>query len=214
MTGGRPERVRRMQTVLEQRIAWVRCALEAVYHRHNVSAILRTCDAMGLHHVDLVEGHFKAAKGTARGADRWLDLQHHRDPVSAIEHIQGQGYDIWIADFAPHGLSPEDVPLERPICLWMGAELAGVGPQAKQAATGVITLPMRGFAQSLNVSVASALCIRTLAERARMIHGEAAKIDEDERERTWARWRAQEEAMGRGVDARMTLSMPDPTDDA
>lgn len=202
-----------MQQVLQQRIHWVRCAVEAVYHRHNVSAILRTSDAMGLHHVDLVEGHFKAAKGTARGADRWLDLAHHADAKGAIERIRNDGYDIWIADFSPEGLAPEDVPLDRPVCLWMGAELAGVGPEAQQAATGVITLPMRGFAQSLNVSVASALCIRTLAERARAQHGKAALLSTEERERTWQRWCAQEEAMGRGMQGRMTLALPEPPAD-
>ena len=194
----------RMAAVLEQRLAWVHCAIEAVHHRHNVSAILRTCDALGLHHVHLVEGHFTPSKGAARGAERWLDLSEHPTPEQAIAAIQGRGCAIYVADLADEACTPEDVPIDRPVCLWFGAELVGVGPAARSAADGVLTIPMRGFAQSLNVSVAAALALRPVAERARAL-GAAALLGEPERKRTWARWVAREEALNRGVAARAEL---------
>ena len=64
-------RIQRMETVLALRLGHVRCAAEALYQRHNVSAILRTCDAFGVHHVHLVGEDFTATRGAARGAERW-----------------------------------------------------------------------------------------------------------------------------------------------
>ncbi len=183
----------RIRQVLDQRLGWVRCALEAVYHRHNCSAILRTADALGIHTVHLVEGHFRPGRGAARGAERWLDLRWEPDALTAIAGIRAEGYAIWVADFAEDGVPPEEVPLEQPVCLWFGAELVGVSPAARAAADGVITLPMRGFAQSLNVSVAAALALRPVAERAR--NRDNALLTANTREATWAQWMARERAI-------------------
>lgn len=201
-----PERIAKMRGVLDQRLAHVRVAIEAVYHRHNVSAILRTCDAFGVHHVHLVEGHFVPAKGAARGADRWLDLHHEPGPEAAVASLRAAGFAIWIADFAEDAYTPEQIPLDRPACLWMGAELAGVGPVARAAADGVVTIPMRGFAQSLNVSVATAVALRPLAERARGL-GRAALLPDAERERIWADWSSREHELREGVEARSVIDL-------
>ena len=200
------DRIRRMRKVLEQRLGWVRVAVEAVHHRHNVSAILRTCDAMGIHHVHLVEGHFVPAKGAARGADRWLDIHWEQDAGEAIRALQEQGFSVWVADLDDDSASPETLPLDRPVVIWLGAELVGVSPEARAAADGVLTVPMRGFAQSLNVSVAAALSIRPVAERARAQHGDAALLPADEREAVWDHWLARERELRSGVDARNALS--------
>lgn len=187
------ERLERMREVLDRRMHHVSVALEALYHRHNVSAVLRTVDAMGLHRVHLVEGHFKAVRGAARGAERWLELHHHASPADAIEAIRGAGYRVYVADFAEDALIPEQLPVDQPVCLWFGAELVGVSPVAREAADGVVMIPMHGFAQSLNVSVAAALTLRPVAERARAL-GEAALLAPAEREAIWEAWLEREEA--------------------
>lgn len=194
-----------MRDVLGQRIGWVRVALEAVYHRHNVSAALRTCDAMGLHHVHLVERQFQAARGAARGGERWLDLTLHPSPEHAIAALRSRGCAIYVADLADDHVTPEAIPLDRPVCLWFGSEVNGVGEVARAAADGVVTIPMRGFSQSLNVSVAAAMLIRTVAERARAEVGAQALLDPDEAQRTWDRWVADEEKMSQGVKRRSEL---------
>jgi tRNA (guanosine-2'-O-)-methyltransferase len=154
-----------MRSVLSRRLGRVRCAIESVYHRHNVSAILRTCDALGLHHVHLVEGHFKPAHGASRGAERWLDLYRHSSAEEVIVNLRAAGCRIYVADFAEDSVAPEGIPVDGPVCIWMGAELAGVSEAARAAADGVLTIPMHGFSQSLNVSVAAALALRFVAER-------------------------------------------------
>lgn len=199
---GPARRRQRIEDALGQRLGWVSCAIEAIYHRHNVSAVLRTADALGIHRVHLVEGKFTPAKGAARGAERWLDLRWDTDPRDTIAAIRAEGRQLWIADLADPPVAPEQIPLDRPVCLWFGAELSGVGPEARAAADGVVTIPMRGFAQSLNISVAAALAMRSVAERARAEHGDRALLPADQRERTLAEWLARDEHMDIGIAAR------------
>jgi tRNA (guanosine-2'-O-)-methyltransferase len=195
-------RAERMREVLSERTGWVRCAVEAVYHRHNVSAILRTCDALGIHDVHLIGADWQApSKGPARGAERWLSLHYHDRPEQAIAELSGAGYRIWVADLQGEPVPPEQVPLQEPVCLWFGAELVGVSATAREAAHGVVCIPMRGMAQSLNVSVAAALGLRPVVERARAL-GPSARLSEAVQQSTLAAWLEREHAFGEAVRAR------------
>lgn len=193
-----------MAEVLSRRLGWVSCALEAVHHRHNVSAILRTCDALGVHGVHLVEGdRFRPSKGATRGAERWLDLHRHSSATDAIAALQAEGRRVYVADLADDSVAPVDVPLDAPVCLWFGAEHAGVSAEATAAADGVVTLPMHGFAQSLNVSVACALVLQQVADRARALPG--TLLDETVQAETLARWVDREEKLRLAARARQSL---------
>lgn len=191
-----------MRQVLDQRLGYVRCAIEAVYHRHNVSAILRTCDALGIHHVHLVAAEWvSVSKGPARGAERWLALHHHSNAQDAITTIRAAGCRLLVADLAGDAVEPEQVPLDQPVCLWFGAELVGVSDEARAAADGVVALPMRGMAQSLNVSVAAALALRPVADRARQL-GPRAMLSDTFRGDTFEAWCVRDRALVEGVRLR------------
>lgn len=195
---------RRQRRILEtghRRLGHVRCAIEALHQRHNVSAILRTCDAMGIQHVYLVEEERKLITGASKGVERWLDLHPHARVEQAVEAIRQDGYQLWVADFDEQASTPETIPLDVPVCLWFGVELDGVSPLARDAADGVVMVPMHGFAQSLNVSVAAALTLRPIAERARAL-GESALLPADEREALLDRWFEREAELGRGLVSR------------
>lgn len=194
LSPNKQRRLARIHAALDARLGYVACAIQAVHHRHNVSAILRTCDALGVHRVDLVEGHFVPNKGAARGAERWLHLHHHPDSPTAIQSLRDAGYAIYVADLDDDSVPPEAVPLDRPVCLWMGAELQGVDEHARAAADGVVHIPMYGLAQSLNVSVAAALLLRPLAERARAL-GERARLPMQTRRETWQAWLERERTL-------------------
>jgi len=180
-------RAARMRQVLDDRLGLVRCAVEAVYHRHNASAILRSCDAFGVHHVHLV-GAGGRPSGAARGAERWLALHSHRDVSEALAALASAGVDVWVADLADGPtVLPEEIPLDRAVCLWFGAELVGVSAEARRAARGVVTVPMRGMGQSLNVSVAAAIALRPVCERARAV-GPRSLLPDAEKSATLAAW--------------------------
>jgi tRNA (guanosine-2'-O-)-methyltransferase len=198
----RDPRLERIGEVLGLRLARVHVALETLHQKHNASAILRTCDALGVQHVHLVtEEEFRPHHGPARGSERWLTLHEHAAADEAIAWLRAHGIALWVADLADDAVAPEAVPLDRPVCLWFGAEHEGVSATARAAADGVVTVPMRGFAQSLNVSVAAALVIRPVAERAREL-GPDSRLPEAERLALRSEWIAREERLREGIDAR------------
>lgn len=197
-------RQQRMAEVLSQRLGRLTCALEAVHHRHNVSAILRTCDALGVHGVHLVEGQlFRPSKGATRGAERWLDLHRHDSATDAIAALQAAGQRVYVADLTDDAVPPSEVPLDEPVCLWFGAEHNGVSPEATAAADGVVMLPMYGFAQSLNVSVAAALVLQQVAQRARARPD--ALLPNEVQAKTLAAWIEREEVLRDAARARQRM---------
>lgn len=182
-----------IEQTLDQRLSWVRCAMESIYHRHNTSAILRSADSFGVMDIHLIPGKIEPSKGPSRGVKRWLNIHDHETTQEAIQSIKRAGYALWVADFDAPPISPEEMPLDRPVCIWFGAEHEGVSAEARAAADGVVTIPMRGFSQSLNVSVASALILRTVCERARTLHGDKALLERHIRDEIWNEWKFQEE---------------------
>lgn len=189
-----PVRESRIIHAAKERMDWVSVALEPLYHRHNASAILRTCDALGLQDIHLVgDEHFTPSRGPSKGVARWLDLHAHVTAHEAINAIKAEGRQLWVADFSEDPISPAEVPLATPICVWFGAELVGVAPEVREQADGVVTIPMRGLAQSLNVSVAAAMTLQSLSERARHLHGQKALLSQGRREDLLSFWLGRED---------------------
>jgi tRNA (guanosine-2'-O-)-methyltransferase len=174
-----PRRVARMVEVLDRRLGSVVLVAEAVRRRHNVSAIIRTADALGLHEVHLITGSFRPSPGAARGSERWIRIHRHATTAACLEQLQARGFRVYAADLHPQALSPEQVPVDGPVALLFGAELSGVSEDARALVDGYVILPMFGFVESLNVSVAAALITRAVADRRRAVVGtdlsEAAK---------------------------------------
>tara|TARA_B110000037_G_C17044987_1_gene475304 strand:- start:479 stop:1147 length:669 start_codon:yes stop_codon:yes gene_type:complete len=164
-----PERLKRCLDLLDDRLNGFIVAAEAVHRRHNVSAILRSAEAFGVHEAHLIAHRFKASKGAARGSERWLDLQLFTDTTAWAAQVKARGFKIFIADISDDAISPEELPVESPIAVLFGGELAGVSEEAKAIADGVVTIPMRGVTQSLNVSVAAAVITWTVAQRRREV---------------------------------------------
>jgi len=181
-----PRRVARMLDVLDRRTGSVVLVVEAVRKRHNVSAILRTADAFGLHEVHLVTGGFRPSSGAARGSERWLHLVRHPTPAACAADLRARGFRLFVADLGDASWTPETVPVDRPLALLFGSELTGVSPEARALADGAVHVPMHGFVESLNVSVAAALVTRSVAERRRAVAG--ADLDPASRRAALEAW--------------------------
>ena len=85
----------RVRAALEHRLGSVVTVVEAVHRRHNTSAILRSCEAFGVHEVHMVTGPFRPAKGAARGAERWLDLRLHAGIGLWMPSVRGASTSWW-----------------------------------------------------------------------------------------------------------------------
>ena len=192
-----PRRIQRCLDLLDVRVDGLIVAAEAIYRRHNVSAILRSAEAFGLHEAHLITNAFRPSYGAAKGGERWMDIRFHDRTEDWAHEMRERGHAIYVADLDDSAMSPEEVPVEQPLAILFGGELAGVSEVARSLADGVVSVPMIGVTQSLNVSVAAAVTLNRLSERRRAlpntqgIHGARREaFVRDFIEREWARRRS------------------------
>jgi tRNA (guanosine-2'-O-)-methyltransferase len=196
-----PERQARVQQMLSDRLGSICVIAEAIHRRHNTSAILRSCEAFGVHEVHLITGEFRTSRGAARGAERWLDLHRWASIGACVAHLKGRGYRIFVGDLAADAHTPETLPVDGPVAILFGSELNGVSDEARALSDGAVIVPMRGLTESLNVSVAAACVLQRVTERRRDRVG-GGDLPVERQEVFFTAWLAREELAKRGVIAR------------
>lgn len=153
------ERKQRLTQVIAQRTYRVVPVLENLYDLGNLSAVLRSAEAFGFLEVNLVVppgARFKAANRVARGADKWLDLQIQRSPKACAEQLRARGFRIY-ATHLEASVPLEELDFSKPTAIVLGNEKDGVSAEMLAAVDGRFSIPMQGFTQSFNLSVAAAL---------------------------------------------------------
>lgn len=188
----RPERLARMYEVLNERTHYISLILEAVDDGHNQAAILRSADAFGIQKVSIVTGRapFQPNRKVTQGAHKWLTIQRYPDISTAIRSAQREGYQVLASHLAAEAVPITEVDLSRPTVFLFGNEHDGVSPEALQQADGNFVIPMYGFVQSFNVSVACAITLSTVTYRARQLKGEQYFLTKAEKRKLYREWLA------------------------
>lgn len=180
------ERILKLKKVTDQRSLHVITVLENIYDRGNVSAVMRTAESLGFFKFVLIEpegSRFKAANRVTRGAEKWLDVEVHRSTKESIQAIKDQGYLVAGTDLdATHELS--EIPADKPIALVIGNEKDGISEEMRKAVDIRVKIPMVGFSQSFNLSVASALCLYELYKK----RDSAKGMSKEQREQLYANY--------------------------
>lgn len=162
-----PRRLERLEQVLAERTNSLTVVLDRVQNYHNISAVLRSADAFGLSEIHLIGESFEYSKGITLGTERWMQLTRHHSPEEAAESLRALGYSLVILQPEEHAESKElppsipitALPFEKRLALIFGNERDGVSEALSQAAHIHAFIPMKGFVESLNISVACAICL-------------------------------------------------------
>ncbi len=163
-----PERLGRIEEVVRSRTDSLVLVLDCIADPHNSSAVLRSADAFGVQTVHVIVGEhgFRASRGVSKGAHRWLDVVRYKSAEACARRLKQDGYAIYVAamgaDTPPEGL--RDTPR---LAVVFGNEHRGVSPEMRSFADGTFSIPMRGFVESLNISVAAAITLQILARDGR-----------------------------------------------
>jgi len=167
-----PERKARIEQVAAGRQPDLTVFLERVHKAHNVAAILRTCDAVGVLEAHAVPptGGIPPLNHTAQGAQRWVGLHRHHDAAEGLRELKAQGFALYAAHFSEKAVDFRQPDYTRPTAIVLGTEKFGVSEEALAECHGEIVIPMTGMTQSLNVSVATALILYE-AQRQRLAAG-------------------------------------------
>ena len=167
-----------MKEVAKGRQSGFILVLDGIHDPHNAAAIMRTCDAFGVQEVWLVFEEGKSfnprqlGKVSSSSANRWLTFRKFKTSEECFEALRQEKYFLVATALADRGANPYITDLtQEKIALVVGNEHRGISPVFLEGADMLLTIPMQGFVESLNVSVASALCIAEIA-RQRNIGGE------------------------------------------
>ena len=156
------ERMQRMEETLAWRQPGLVLVLENVHDPHNLGAILRSADAVGVMHIMMVyyiESPPEINKTSASGALKWLNFERFRSIQSCYEELRKEGFQILATKIEPEAKELYEYDLTIPTAIVMGNEHRGISQEASEGADGLLYIPMKGMVESINVSVASAICL-------------------------------------------------------
>ena len=166
-----PERFARIQRMLAMRQPDLTVCLEEVHKPHNLAAMIRTCDAVGVHDVHAVwPDSMRMNNHAAKGSQYWVKINRHETLNEALGTLRQQGMQILATHLSERAVDFREIDYTRPTAILFGAEKHGISQEALAQADQEIIIPMVGMAQSLNVSVASALILYE-AQRQRQLAG-------------------------------------------
>jgi tRNA (guanosine-2'-O-)-methyltransferase len=150
----------RLKAVIEQRLTSVTVLFDAPHDPHNGAAVLRSCEAFGVSTLHVVEAReaFLVAASVARSAEKWVDVARYETSQAAIGRVRSEGMDL-VAARADGELLPSDLASLPRVALVLGNERDGISDPLIAACNRSVRVPMRGFVESLNVSVTAAILL-------------------------------------------------------
>jgi len=187
-----PERLQKITAAASFRQFSLRVVIENIHDAHNVSAIFRTCDAVGVPKITLLytkESFPKIHKVTSASANKWVDIEKFDDIKKCVESLRSEGFKIYASFLNKNAKNLYDLDLTQKVALVFGNEHRGVSDEMKTLADDLFYIPMRGMVQSLNVSVAAAVTLYE-SQRQRAAKGmyEKSELTEQELNELIEKW--------------------------
>jgi tRNA (guanosine-2'-O-)-methyltransferase len=157
------ERFERLTTVLSKRQPDLTVVLENVADPHNISAVMRTCDAVGIQEIFIlntrIPRHKKWGARSSSSAEKWLTVNQFTDAGECFEEVRKRFRRIYTTHLAENSRDLYELDLTEPVALVFGNEHSGVSPEILPFADGNFLIPQFGIIRSLNISVACAVSL-------------------------------------------------------
>ncbi|MDC7125295.1 MAG: RNA methyltransferase [Spirochaetales bacterium] len=169
-------RKNRMENVLSQRTRYLTIVLEDIFQPHNASAVVRSCDGFGIHDIHIIENRnrFKPNKDIDMGTTQWLNIQRYRPEQKkscskeTLQKLKAEGYRIVATTPHTNDVNLEEFDLTKgKAAIVFGTELNGITKDVEEEADEFMKIPMHGFVESFNISVACALTLHHLSWKLR-----------------------------------------------
>jgi tRNA (guanosine-2'-O-)-methyltransferase len=182
-----PERLQRINTMLDKRQPDLTVCMEGVHKTHNLAAVVRTCDAIGVSDVHAVwkSEEAEVRGGSAAGSQNWIDVHNYHQTADAIAALKAQGMQVLVTNLSDTAVDYREIDYTKPTAIILGQEKFGASKSALELADQDIVIPMVGMVQSLNVSVACSVVLYE-AQRQRQMAGmyDKPRLSHERRQRT------------------------------
>ncbi len=155
-------RKEKIKAVLDKRQTDLTLILDNIHDPHNVSAILRSCDAFAVPVVHLYytgESFPAPGRKSSASARKWVELQKHSSVESMINYLKSKSFQVLGTGFGDRATAVHDWDLTRPSAIVLGNEHQGLSPELYSYLDGELYIPMQGMIPSLNVSVSAAIIL-------------------------------------------------------
>jgi len=155
-------RIKKVERLLSFRQPDLRVVLEEVTNTHNASAVVRTCDAAGILHIDVISAEaksFPVNETISTRADKWLNFSHYASTEECLRELKTKGFKIAATHLKKDAVSYTSLDYTQPIAIVLGNESQGISEEACELADYIIKIPMFGMAQSLNLSVSAGIIL-------------------------------------------------------
>ncbi|PZX55416.1 tRNA (guanosine-2'-O-)-methyltransferase [Algoriphagus ratkowskyi] len=184
-----------MEKVLTQRTRFMTVVLEDIFKPHNASAVLRTCDCFGIQDVHVIEkiNAYKVNPFVTRGASQWIDLhKYHNKEGNAVQDcfsvLREKGYKIYGTSPLPGSISIHDLEPDEKIALVFGNEHDGISAEVQENVDGLVHIPMLGFTESFNISVAASISLYELVKKVEKYNHPDFYLSENEKQLLRMKW--------------------------
>ncbi len=165
-----PNRQELFTELVDKRTKKIAMVLEDIFQSHNAAAVLRSCDCFGIQDVHIIENRnrFKPHRDIELGSSKWLSISRYgekdQNTEDCLKQLKANGYVI--AATTPHTeMTIDELPTDRPIALVLGTEKRGISETAIANADYLVRIPMYGFTESFNISVAAAVSLHSLRSK-------------------------------------------------
>ena len=182
-------RLDRFNAVLSQRTKHFTVATEDVYHLHNTSAVMRSCDVFGVQELSIIEaqGGKRIDREIALGAQKWVDLNRYDTALDCIKEMKTKGYQIVATTPHKNDCLLKDFDVTKKSCFFFGRETEGLTQEVLDHADCFLKIPMVGFTESLNVSVSAAIILQSVTNKLKQtdINWQLSQEEKDFKKMDW-----------------------------
>ena len=199
------ERRERLQQILRERTRHITVVLEDIYQPQNASAVMRTCECLGIQELHVIENlyEYRLNPAVVQGSSKWIDLiRHNREEQdnshACIEQLKQRGYRIIAMDPAPGGKTVDRLDISDKLALCFGSEEPGLSATLTDLADETVRIPIHGFTRSYNLSVSAGISLYILVTA---LKNSSVNWQLDERDATdlYIKWLAQSTPSGQSL---------------
>ncbi len=194
-----PDRREKIQTVLSKRQNDITIVLENVFDPHNISAVMRTCDAVGVQQIYVlntkIPRHKKWGAKSSSSAAKWLTVYQFENAEECFSELRKKYSKILTTHLSSDAVNLYEIDLTQPVALIFGNEHSGVSEEIRKLADGNFIIPQSGIIRSLNISVACAVTLyEAYRQKALAGHYDKAKLNEKVLKDLMDKWGYEEES--------------------
>lgn len=184
------ERQEKIRSAVKGRTCNVVPVLENIYDRGNISAVLRSAEALGFQcaHVIEADDKFKNSARVSQGADKWLDVKRWRAETAGqatrdcVQSLKANGYQILATHLDSRAKPIAEIDVTVPTAIVYGNERDGISKEMIELCDQTVIIPMKGFVQSFNISVAAAISLYHISHERELKLGQPGDLNDAEKE--------------------------------